>query len=308
MSTSYLSWAWIPIVVWAAFAQTVRNATQRTLVAEVGTLAATLVRFLYGLPFALIWLGLLYLLPQAPRTTPDFTVSYFAWITLGAVAQIGATAFLLAAMKERNFIIAVIYSKTEVLQIALFAAVFLHEFPTGLAVGAMVLATLGVMLLSVRSSPPLAGAAPAWLSRTALFGLACGACFGVSIVGFRGAALALPDTSFWLTGAWGVVWAQTVQTVLLGGWLAWRAPASLGAVMRAWKLSLLAGLMGALASIGWFTAFALQPAANVRTLGLVEVLFSYLVSRRLFSEKLSRSETVGLLLVTIGLVVVCAGL
>ena len=27
------AWAWIPIVIWAAFAQTIRNATQRTLVA-----------------------------------------------------------------------------------------------------------------------------------------------------------------------------------------------------------------------------------------------------------------------------------
>ncbi|RYF38663.1 MAG: EamA/RhaT family transporter, partial [Comamonadaceae bacterium] len=59
MTASLAPWAWIPIVIWAAFAHCLRNATQRTLVAEVGTLAATLVRFLYGLPFALLWLGLL---------------------------------------------------------------------------------------------------------------------------------------------------------------------------------------------------------------------------------------------------------
>ncbi|HTQ01217.1 MAG TPA: EamA/RhaT family transporter, partial [Casimicrobiaceae bacterium] len=44
---------WIPITIFAAFAQTVRNAAQRHLVSELGTLGATLVRFLYGLPFAL---------------------------------------------------------------------------------------------------------------------------------------------------------------------------------------------------------------------------------------------------------------
>jgi hypothetical protein len=37
-----------PITIWAAFAQTVRNAAQRHLTAELGTLGATLVRFLYG--------------------------------------------------------------------------------------------------------------------------------------------------------------------------------------------------------------------------------------------------------------------
>ena len=42
------AWAWIPIVIWAAFAQTIRNAAQRTLTSELGTLPATLVRFLIG--------------------------------------------------------------------------------------------------------------------------------------------------------------------------------------------------------------------------------------------------------------------
>ncbi len=49
-------WLWIPVTVCAAFAQTMRNAAQRSLTVELGTLGATLVRFLYGLPFALLWL------------------------------------------------------------------------------------------------------------------------------------------------------------------------------------------------------------------------------------------------------------
>ena len=65
-------------------------------------------------------------------------------------------------------------------------------------------------------------------------------------------------------------------------------------------------MMGALASIGWMTATALRPAVDVRTLGLVEVLFSYLVSRRLFREQLSRKELAGLMLVSAGVLVVSA--
>ena len=49
-------WLWIPVTIWAAFAQTLRNAAQRHLIAQLGTLGATLVRFLYGLPFAALWL------------------------------------------------------------------------------------------------------------------------------------------------------------------------------------------------------------------------------------------------------------
>jgi drug/metabolite transporter (DMT)-like permease len=55
-----------------------------------------------------------------------------------------------------------------------------------------------------------------------------------------------------------------------------------------------------MASIGWFTAFALTSAANVRTLGMVEVVFSYLVSRRLLREKLEVAEQAGLALVVLG--------
>lgn len=300
-------WAWIPLVIWAAFAQTIRNAAQRNLTTATGTLAATLARFLYGLPFALAFLAVVVALGGAPAGLPTASLPYAGWLALGALAQLAATALLLMAMKERNFIVAVTYSKTEVLQVALFGSLFLHEVPTWLTVAAMLVATLGVVLLSAPKTTA-AGAGTGWLNRTALFGVGSGACFALSAVGFRGAALALPGHSPWLVGVWNVVWAQALQTLLLGGYLALRQPASLVAVARAWRLSIVAGMMGAAASIGWFTAGAMRPAADVRTLGLIEVLFSYFISRRVFREPLHASERIGLALVLIGLVVVCAQL
>ena len=300
-------WAWIPLVIWAAFAQTIRNAAQRKLTNATGTLAATLARFLYGLPFALAFLAAVVALGGAPAGLPHASLGYAGWLALGALAQLAATALLLMAMKERNFIVAVTYSKTEVLQVALFGSLFLHEVPTWLTVAAMLVATFGVVLLSAPKTTA-AGAGTGWLNRTALFGVGSGACFALSAVGFGGAALALRGHSPGLVGVWNVVWAQALQTRLLGGYLALRQPASLVAVARAWRLSIVAGMMGAAASIGWFTAGAMRPAADVRTLGLLEVLFSYFVSRRVFREPLHVSERVGLALVLIGLVVVCAQL
>jgi drug/metabolite transporter (DMT)-like permease len=305
--TTLPAWAWIPLVVWAAFAQTIRNAAQRSLTAATGTLAATLARFLYGLPFALLFLVGLVALGGAPTGLPPVTLPYVAWLALGAVAQLCATALLLMAMKERNFIVAVIFSKTEVLQVALFGAVFLHELPTMWSIAAMLLATAGVFLLS-RPKGGQALAPDGLRNKVVLYGLGSGACFALSAVGFRGAALQLPSFSPLLVGVFAVVWAQALQSVLLGGYLALRQPSALVAVAKAWRLSLVAGMMGAAASIGWFTAGAMRPVADVRTLGLLEVLFSYLVSRRLFKEKLSRAERLGLLLVLIGLVMVCAQL
>ena len=294
------AWLWLPIVLWAALAQTARNAAQRSLVAQAGTLGATLARFLYGLPFAALWVAALHLLPATAAPLPRFTPGYCGWLLLGALGQLAATAFLLSAMKQRNFVVGVAYSKTDALQVALFGSVFLRELPGGWTLLAMALATAGVVMLSLPQKPGMV-AGGAWTGRAAWFGLASGAGFALSAIGYRGAALQLPDTSPWLAGGWGVLLAQAIQTLLLGGWLALRSPQSLRATATAWRLSTLAGATGALASIGWFTAFALTTAANVRTLGMVEVVFSYLVSRRLLREKLARAEQRGLALVVIGL-------
>ena len=304
----------MPIVIAAALAQTARNAAQRSLTSDLGTLSATLIRFLYGLPFALAWLLVVQQLGTGSSTTPQFSPGYWTWLVLGALAQLAATALLLRAMQERNFIIGVTFAKTEVLQVALFAALFLQEIPHWVSIVAIVIASLGVLLLSLPkrgAASDLAGANP-WISKAALFGLGSGACFAIAAVGFRGAALTQPGLSPWLIGAMGVVLAQALQTLLLGGYLMWQRRRDLagllGALGGAWRLSLVAGGMGALASIGWFTAFAMASAAEVKTLALVEVLFSYAVSRKLFDEKLKANERLGLLLVSAGLVVVCSRL
>ena len=297
------AWLWVPVVLFATLAQTARNAAQRTLTQELGTLAATLVRFLYGLPFAALWLALLYLWPAQTPALPHFSWAYLGWIAMGALFQIGGTAFLLLAMTERNFAVAVTLSKTEVLQVALFAGVLLQELPTWLGLWAMLAATLGVLMLSLPPRGQLASLS-AWLSRSALYGLACGGSFAIASVGFRGGALVLDAPSPWLSGAWGVLLAQVLQSLGLGAWVAWRSAQGLAPLWRAWRLSLLAGSMGAMASLAWFSAYAMQSVAAVRTLGMVEVVFSYLVSRRVMSESFTRAEKLGMLLMLVGLVLI----
>jgi len=298
------AWLWIPLTLCAAAAQTARNTAQRSLTQELGTLSATLARFLYGLPFAGLWLALLYWGPEKLPAAPSITAAYVGWIALGAFFQVAATATLLLAMRERNFAVAVTLSKTEVLQVALFSSILLYEFPTSLALLAMVLATAGVLLLSL---PPRGQmlSLTAWASRSSLYGLACGACFALATVGFRGAALALEHDSPWVSGACGVFLAQTLQTVGLSVWIAWRSKRGLWPLLRAWRISLMAGSMGAIASLAWFTAYAMQSAGSVRTLGMIEVVFSYLVSRRFFSESFTRVEKIGIAVMLLSLLLIC---
>jgi drug/metabolite transporter (DMT)-like permease len=296
-------WIWIPITIWAALAQTLRNAAQRRLVTELGTLGATLVRFLYGLPFAALWLAIVQAWTDSPL--PRLSGTFVAWVVVGGVSQIAATAFLLRAMEERSFALGVAYSKTELIQVALFGLVFLGD-PLGLPTGiAVLLGTLGVLLLSPADPKrPLRALAAGWSTRPALFGLAAGAGFALASVAFRGATLQMPRGSFAMAAASTLVAALTLQTLLLGGYLAVRVPRVVRGLALAWRPSLFAGFMGAAASAGWFTAFALEPAAHVRTLGLMELVFSYAISLRLFRERFTRLERVGMALLVAGLVLV----
>jgi drug/metabolite transporter (DMT)-like permease len=297
---------WIPVTIWAAFAQTLRNAAQRHLVADLGTLGATLVRFLYGLPFALLWLfavraGGGFELPVLPP-------AFLAWVLLGALAQIAATALLLKVMAERNFTLGVAYSKSEILQVAVFGFVFLGDAVSAAAAAAILLGTVGVLLLSpADKARPIRGLLTGWTSRSALLGLASGAGFALSAVGFRGAALSMGDTPFPMAAAATLVVAQAIQTLVLGGWLLFRHRDVVLRVLLAWRTSLFAGFMGAAASAGWFTAMAIEPAAHVRTLGLIELLFSYAVSRKLFRERFERRELTGIGLLVVGLAIVVLG-
>jgi len=301
------SWAWIPITLAAALAQTLRNAAQRHLTADLGALGATLVRFFYGLPFALAWLLIAWLAITPGQPLPGVTGSFLMWTVVASLTQIAATALLLRCMEERNFALGVAYAKTDVIQVALFGFVLLGDRIGIVPIIAILVATAGVVLVSLPSGARSAAAiAQGWTSRAALLGLGSGAAFAMAAVGYRGAALALMTSSIVLAAAYSLVAAQLLQTILLGGYLLWRQRTVVIEVLRAWRVSLLAGAMGALGSACWFTAMAIEPVANVRTLGLVELYFSYVVSQRFFRERLSPRELAGFILLALGLLGVLA--
>ena len=66
-------------------------------------------------------------------------------------------------------------------------------------------------------------------------------------------------------------------------------------------MSLLVGIAGALASVGWFTAMTIENAAYVRALGQIELVFTFATSYFLFKEKTGWLEFLGIVLVVAGL-------
>jgi drug/metabolite transporter (DMT)-like permease len=62
-------------------------------------------------------------------------------------------------------------------------------------------------------------------------------------------------------------------------------------VRASWRVASLAGATGTLASAGWFTAMTRTIAAYVRTLGLVELLFTFAVGHLAFRETPTRARS-----------------
>ncbi|ARC38057.1 EamA/RhaT family transporter [Paracoccus yeei] len=286
---------WILATLIAAAAQTARNAAQRGLTAEIGTMGATAVRFLFGLPFAA---GFLLIWSQAAALPmPDARV--LGWAALGSLAQIAATALMLVTMRSRAFGVTTALLKTEPVTLAVIGALLLAE-PLGPArLTAIATATAGVILMSGAS----------WRDggwRPAALGIAAGALFGLSAIGFRGAILALPQGGFVTRAATVLLVSLTIQSVAMLAWLSLADRAALHGIVRHWRASLWAGALGAFASLFWFMGFALTAAANVRTLALVEVVMAQLVSGRVFREGAAPRQILGMGLIVAGVALLIA--
>jgi drug/metabolite transporter (DMT)-like permease len=287
------SWLWALFTVIAAASQTVRNATQRELTTTLGTAGATHVRFLFGLPFAALFLVAVVI--ASGQALPRPPITFWPWVLDGAVAQIAATALMLAAMNDRSFVVVYAYIKTEPVQAALFGLVFLGDIVTPGTAAAIVIATTGVVIMALKPGTAMD-------VRATLLGLAAGAMFALSAVGYRGAILSLELPSYVMAATFTLVTGLMLQAALLSLYLWLRDPGVLAAIVRAWRPSLFAGFMGALASQFWFLALALATAANVRTLALVEVLFAQAISRFVFKQATTAREGIGIVLIVLGVV------
>ena len=298
-----MEWLWIPITIAAAFMQSLRSAVQRQLTKRLSTNGATYTRFVYGLPLAVAYVLLLG--PGLGLAWPSPEAAFWLWTATGSLTQILATALLLTVFRWKNFAVGVAYSKTEVVQAALFGLVFLGEHVTWLGSAAILLGTVGVMLFSLKKDThPFRAFLTGWLERPALIGLASAALFGVSAVAFRAAALSLEHPSAIMAAGYTLVWSAAIQTAAMTLYLRWREPGQLTAVFRAWPVASLSGITGIVGSAGWFTAMTLQQVAYVRTLGLIEMLFTFAIAVVAFKETPKRNEVLGIVLLVAAIGVV----
>lgn len=291
-----MPWLWAVFTVVASAGQVLRNAQQKELTATLGTVGATHVRFLFGLPFGCLFLAIVLAVTRLPL--PQLSATALSWTATAALAQISATALMLAAMRDRSFVVVTAYAKTEAMQVALFGLLFLGDRVTlGLA-AAILIATIGVLLVSWPRST--GGEAFSW--QPALLGIGSGAMFAIAAIGFRGGIRSLDTPSFVVAATTTLAVGLLIQTVVLTAYLFIFDRKTLDAIFRLWRPSLLAGFTGAFASQMWFLAFALETAAKVRTLALIEIPMAQLLSRNLFKQTLASREALGIALIVSGVV------
>src|SRR2546421_12831406 len=200
------SWLWAVFTVIAAFTQTVRNAAQRELTGTLGTVGATHVRFLFGFPFAILFLAGLLIATGAGLPRPG--LAFWPWVLVGAFAQVAATTLMLAAMGERSFVVTIAYIKTEPVQVALFGLFFLGEHLTLPLTLAILIATSGVIVMSLR--PGALGN-----RRAMLLGIGGGGMFALSAIGYRGAILSLGEPNYVVAATFTVFVGLFLQAALL---------------------------------------------------------------------------------------------
>ncbi|MBT7335644.1 MAG: DMT family transporter [Gammaproteobacteria bacterium] len=283
---------WLGITLVAAFLQNVRSLLQKRLTGRLSVNGAAYVRFIYAVPFA--WAYALWLWAGQPS---GLNTAFFTYVSMGSVAQIVATACLLSAFSGGNFAVGTAYSKTEAAQAAFFGLLVLGEGNTRWALAGIGVSLLGVLLLSGRFQ---------WAdmrkpNRAMWLGLAAGAGFAISAVGFRGASLALDAGDYLQRAGLTVMASVSLQTLLMGGYLWLLEPGQIRRVMACWRVAVWVGAIGMVASAGWFTAMTLKNAAVVRAVGQVELLFTVMTSAVLLKERLGVREYVGIALVIGGI-------
>lgn len=288
----------LPLWVWAALlgalAQTGRNATQAGLTQALGTVGATQVRFLFGLPFAVIFLAIQTTWTGSPIPLPG--PATLGWTALGAWAQIAGTALMLLLMRDQGFGVATAWIKTEPVLVALLGIALLGDHLTPETLAAIAIATAGVLILSIKPGP----LRTLFQFRPAALGLLAGAGYGLAAIGFRGGITALPEGGFLTRALTTLTLALAIQSATLLIWLTLFDRAALKGSFRVWRTSLAAGFLGAFASACWFTGFSLTTAANVRTLALVEVPMAQLVARLHFRQKTTPRQYLGMATILAG--------
>ena len=290
---------WLPAAVLGGLFQAWRTALQQRLRSELSVSAAGLVRYLYGLPFALSFTAI-WLWTQAEHI-PSLELKFLGLAAAGGIAQMAGTILLIMAFGHRGFVVGTAFSKTEAMQVALATAFLFDErLPLvawiGIAAGVAGILTLALAGRGIK-------ARQLWQALgqpAALYGLGAGSMFACTAITIKLATSELAGIGILGSALITLVAVMAIQSMIHLAWIIAFDRSILYSVLRSWRTSNQVGLLSALGSACWYTGFAIAPAALVRIVGQVEVIFTIVFAHFYLHEPVRWHEALGLLLVVIG--------
>ncbi|MBH67399.1 MAG: hypothetical protein CMM58_03510 [Rhodospirillaceae bacterium] len=289
-------------MVLAAALQTARNAGQKHLSASLSTLSTTWVRFGFGLPFAAVYVAILWKVSSPSILV--FDENFLPLCFLASLCQLAGTALLIVLFRLRNFAIGSTYVRSEAIIAAFVGVLFFEEILDFAGWIAVTISVSGVILISIAKIELGAEKIARVLSDpSAGIGLLCGLSFGVGSFFIRQASLSFENPNFLLTAAITLLTLLVIQTFSLGLCILIWKRSDFWEIVHMWRPSLFVGITSVLGSIGWFTAMTIQLVAYVKALAQIEFIFALLVSWFIFGERSSKFELLGIVLVAAGILV-----
>jgi len=276
--------------------QAVRTAGQKQLSSHLNAMATTAVRYVYALPFAAVYL--FFMLDFKQVELPSLNDQFLQYALIASVMQIIGTACLVAAFKYRNFAVATSLAKTEAIQVAVVGALVFSTALSLLGWLSVVVGVVGVLIVSKVKFTY----ADVFQNPGAGFGLASGLALAITTLLIREASLAL-NTDLMVSAAVTLLFMITVQSFISLVYVYLQDKKQLQTMVIQWRLCLFVGITSVIGSIGWFTAASFQNAAYVKALGQVEFFITLFLTYRIFKEKISKKELLGMFLIVASVVI-----
>ena len=295
---------WVFVTLGAVVFQATRTSMQQKLRSQLSITAAGFVRYFYGAPIAIAAVVVAVLAFGQSLELP--TAGFWVTVTAAGIAQIVGTVALIAAFDRRGFAVGTVYAKTEVLQVALFSAVVLHEPLRVWGWAGAAVCVVGVGWLAVASRPDNGTDAHGIfrLDSALALGLLAGAGFALASVWIRASSKSLGDHPAVFRALVTLAAMNTIQVLINGAQMLVTKPDDVLAVARTWRSSAVVGVLSVCGSAGWAIAVTLENAAKVRALGQVELLLTFAISHRFLGEHHRRSEFAASILTVVGVAAV----
>lgn len=285
---------WIVFTLLAVVMQSVRTAGQKQIARKLSVEATTLVRFLFGLPFAALYFLVLWSQTDAPL---NLSAQYFSSASLAGLAQIGATLCLVKALTIRNFAVGTALAKTEAIMTALLGTMFFSATLSMLGYLSVIVGVLGLLVASNWRF----NWQDLFSNESIKYGLGAGLGFALASLWIREASLSL-QAPLIFSAATVLVYMVGFQALLCLLWVVFTDRQQFRLVAANLPASAFIGFTSVTGSVGWFTAMSLQEAALVKTLGQLEFVVTLAITYLYFGERISVREYVGIVLVAISIV------